>query len=66
MEVLHAQGECNLLNALEEMWCLTVTVANLSSCYFVLGALFIAVDEPLAARVNKHLFKDSAGKTLLC
>lgn len=33
---------------------------------FVLGALFIAVDEPLAARVNKHLFKDSAGKTLLC
>lgn len=55
-------GEWKLLIALEEMWGLTVTVANLSSCYFVFAILFlfIAVDD---ARVNKHIFKHCAAKT---
>lgn len=56
-------GGCNLLIALEEMGGLTVTLANLSSCYFVLEDLFRVVDEPLAERVNNHLVKDSAAKT---
>lgn len=40
-------------------------VVNLSSCYFVLGTLFVVVDKPIALWVNKHLLKDSTTKSLL-
>lgn len=39
----------------EEKLCLTAIVVNLSSCYFVLGTLFIVMDEAIAVWVNKHL-----------